>query len=88
LSVPERHRGLPIVSRRFIAAARALGVPVHVWTVNDAADAERLWRAGVSGVITDDPLGMQIDGRRSTVDGRRNLARVAAVVMPYPTRGS
>jgi glycerophosphoryl diester phosphodiesterase len=32
-----------------------VGVPVHIWTVNDAADANRLWDLGVTGVITDDP---------------------------------
>jgi glycerophosphoryl diester phosphodiesterase len=30
-------------------------VPVHVWTVNTAAEANRLWDVGVTGVISDDP---------------------------------
>jgi glycerophosphoryl diester phosphodiesterase len=55
LSVPVRHRGLPVPTRAFVAAARRLGCPVHVWTVNDAATARRLWARGVAGVVTDVP---------------------------------
>ena len=55
LSVPQRHRGLPVPTSRFVAAARSLGCPVHVWTVNDAATARRLWARGVAGIVTDVP---------------------------------
>ena len=55
LSVPVRHRGLPVPTRRFVAAARQLGCPVHVWTVNDPATARRLWARGVAGVVTNEP---------------------------------
>jgi glycerophosphoryl diester phosphodiesterase len=55
LSVPERHRGLPVPTRRFVAAARGLGCPVHVWTVDDPAVAQRLWNRGVSGIVTNFP---------------------------------
>lgn len=55
LSVPERWRGLPVPTRRFIAAAGTLGCPVHVWTVNDAATARRLWARGVAGIVTNFP---------------------------------
>jgi glycerophosphoryl diester phosphodiesterase len=55
LSVPVRHRGLPVATRRFVAAARRLGCPVHVWTVNDPATARRLWARGVAGVVTNEP---------------------------------
>jgi glycerophosphoryl diester phosphodiesterase len=55
LSVPVRHRGLPVPTRGFVAAARRLGCPVHVWTVNDAATARRLWARGVAGIITNLP---------------------------------
>ena len=55
LSVPVRHRGLPVPTRRFVAAARRLGCPVHVWTVNDPATARRLWARGVAGVVTNEP---------------------------------
>ena len=55
LSVPDRHRGLRVPTRRFVAAARALGCPVHVWTVDRPAAARRLWRAGVAGIVTNAP---------------------------------
>jgi glycerophosphoryl diester phosphodiesterase len=55
LSVPLRYRGLPVPTRPFIAAARRLGCPVHVWTVNDAATARRLWARGVAGIVTNRP---------------------------------
>jgi glycerophosphoryl diester phosphodiesterase len=55
LSVPARYRGLTVPTRRFVAAARALGCPVHVWTVNHPALARRLWANGVAGIVTDVP---------------------------------
>jgi glycerophosphoryl diester phosphodiesterase len=55
LSVPVRYRGLPVPTRRFVTAARRLGCPVHVWTVNDPATARRLWARGVAGVVTNEP---------------------------------
>jgi glycerophosphoryl diester phosphodiesterase len=55
LSVPVRHRGLPVPTRAFVAAARGLGCPVHVWTVNDPATAVTLWGRGVAGIVTNLP---------------------------------
>ena len=55
LSVPLRWHGLPVPTRAFVRAARALGAPVHVWTVNDAATARRLWARGVAGIVTNAP---------------------------------
>ena len=55
LSVPLRYRGLPVPTRAFLAAARGLGCPVHVWTVNDAATARTLWTRGVAGIVTNFP---------------------------------
>jgi glycerophosphoryl diester phosphodiesterase len=55
LSVPERHRGLRVPTRGFVAAARRLGCPVHVWTINEPAVAQRLWALGVCGMVTNFP---------------------------------
>ncbi len=55
LSVPLRHRGIPVPTRRFVAAARGFGCPVHVWTIDEPATARRLWARGVAGVVTNVP---------------------------------
>lgn len=55
-AVPDRYKDrLPVPTRRFVSAARRLGCPVHVWTVNQADVAERLWGLGASGMITNFP---------------------------------
>jgi glycerophosphoryl diester phosphodiesterase len=55
LSVPERYRGLPVPTRPFIGAARELGCPVHVWTVNQRGAARRHWARGAAGMVTNFP---------------------------------
>ena len=44
-----------LVTPAAVARAHALGVPVLAWTVDDPADLARVDRAGVDGVITNDP---------------------------------
>jgi glycerophosphoryl diester phosphodiesterase len=46
------------LSAAITAEMIAAGVRVLTWTVNRPADAIRLWRWGVDGVITDDPALM------------------------------
>lgn len=53
--LPERWGGRQILSPRFVAEAHAHNLAVHVWTVDDEADMERLLEWGVDGVITDRP---------------------------------
>ncbi|WP_029144285.1 glycerophosphodiester phosphodiesterase family protein [Microbacterium luticocti] len=53
LQVPERHRGVRIVTPRLLDAAHRAGVEVHVWTVDEEADMRRLFALGVDGVVTD-----------------------------------
>lgn len=55
LSVPRSYRGIPVATRGFFKAAAASGLPVHVWTVDDPATARALWRAGATGIVTNDP---------------------------------
>lgn len=55
LCIPPRHHGVPLPMRTLVARARRAGAVTHVWTVNDVAEARRLWDIGVSGIITDVP---------------------------------
>ncbi|HKS04819.1 MAG TPA: glycerophosphodiester phosphodiesterase family protein [Gemmatimonadaceae bacterium] len=63
VAMPPTHYRLPLPVSGYV---RSSGVPVHVWTVNDPGRAVKLWRAGVRGIITDDPAIM--------VAARRTLA--------------
>lgn len=58
-TVPERHGRRTVVDARFVRAARRRGRPVHVWTVDDPVQAERLRRLGVCGIITNFPDRMR-----------------------------
>lgn len=51
--VPERQSGVPVVDARFVRTAHALGLQVHVWTVNEADRMHRLLDLGVDGIMTD-----------------------------------
>ncbi|HXY32509.1 MAG TPA: glycerophosphodiester phosphodiesterase family protein [Gemmatimonadaceae bacterium] len=54
-SIPRRLRGVPLPMRLLTRAARAHGLPLHVWTVDSPSVAARLWRSGVCGVVTNAP---------------------------------
>jgi glycerophosphoryl diester phosphodiesterase len=43
-----------LARRSLLLAAQRVGLPVHVWTVNDGAEMERLLTRGVDGVMSDD----------------------------------
>jgi glycerophosphoryl diester phosphodiesterase len=55
LQVPVRQAGLTVVDARFLRAARAKEVAVHVWTVDEASEMRRLIALGVDGIMTDRP---------------------------------
>ncbi|MGC4998872.1 glycerophosphodiester phosphodiesterase [Streptomyces sp. DT195] len=63
--VPEAHAGVPVVDRRFVRAAHALGLQVHVWTVNEPERMHRLLDLGVDGIMTD-----HIDTLREVMEDR------------------
>jgi glycerophosphoryl diester phosphodiesterase len=55
LQVPLRHRGILVVTPRFVRAAHARGVRVDAWTINQADEMRRLLDLGVDVVMTDRP---------------------------------
>lgn len=65
MQVPESRRGLRVIDRRFVDTCHRAGLPVHVWTVNQREDMERLWALGVDALITD-----QVALAAATRDGR------------------
>ncbi|HEY0459276.1 MAG TPA: glycerophosphodiester phosphodiesterase family protein, partial [Pyrinomonadaceae bacterium] len=55
LQIPERIGALEIVSKDFIETARRLNLKVHVWTINNPQDMQRLIEMKVDGIMTDYP---------------------------------
>ena len=51
--VPPTAGPIPVVTAGFVRRAHARGVPVHVWTVNERAEIDRLLDLGVDGIMTD-----------------------------------
>lgn len=50
---PLRMLGMPTMNARTIRTFHDAGVEVHVWTINDPAEMERLLELGVDGLVTD-----------------------------------
>ncbi len=55
LQVPENVGYLNVVSKDFVETAHKLNLKVHVWTVNEKEDMQRLLEMGVDGIMTDYP---------------------------------
>jgi glycerophosphoryl diester phosphodiesterase len=55
LQVPPRAKGVTVVDRRFVDWCHRAGIAVHVWTVDDPDEAQRLCDLGVDALITDHP---------------------------------
>ena len=55
LQVPPQFGDTVIVTPELVRAAHDLGLEVHVWTINDEAEMERLLDLGVDGLMTDFP---------------------------------
>ena len=58
LCIPQRWNGLPVPIPALARTLRGSGAVIHVWTVNEPSEALQLWRAGVQGIISDDPALM------------------------------
>ena len=55
LQVPPDFQGTPVVTGPLVEVAHGAGIAVHVWTIDDASEMERLLDLGVDGIITDRP---------------------------------
>jgi len=63
LCIPQQWNGLPVPIAALARTLRGSGAVIHVWTVNDPAEARHLWHCGVQGIISDDP-GLMLATRR------------------------
>jgi len=52
VQAPVRKGPITVVDRRFLDAASRRGVAVHVWTIDDRAEMERLLDLGVDGILS------------------------------------
>jgi glycerophosphoryl diester phosphodiesterase len=53
--IPEYSSGLRVLTKKFVKTAHGLNLAVHVWTVNETTDMQRLLDLGVDGIVTDYP---------------------------------
>ena len=64
--IPPEYEGVALVTSETVAAIHALGAEVHVWTINDPQEMERLFDLGVDGLMSDFP-GRLLDVARKRV---------------------
>ena len=55
LQIPQTYGDLKVVTKRFVDAAHARNLKVHVWTVNGVDSMKTLLQLGVDGIMTDYP---------------------------------
>ena len=53
--IPIRQWPIPIADRRFIEHMHSLDISVHVWTIDEVADMNRLLDLNVDAIMTDVP---------------------------------
>ncbi len=78
VQVPTSQWGVRVVDRAFVRAAHRGGLQVHVWTIDDRAEMERLLDLEVDGIMSDRPTllreVLQARGRwaGATMGGQRD----------------
>lgn len=55
LQIPENLGKISVVTKEFVENAHRKNLKVHVWTINETADMQRLIDVGVDGIMTDYP---------------------------------
>jgi glycerophosphoryl diester phosphodiesterase len=66
VQAPVRWNGLKVVNADFVRSCHRRGIDVHVWTIDDPVEMERLLDLGVDGLMTDRPAILKdILSRRS-----------------------
>jgi glycerophosphoryl diester phosphodiesterase len=56
LQLPLSMNGIPVVTPRLVDKAHEVGLPVHVWTLNDVGDIRAAIGLAVDGIMTDEPV--------------------------------
>ena len=67
VQVPLKYFGIKIIDRNFINYCHELNLKVHVWTINEIKEMEKLLDLGVDGIMSDNLEGLK------TVLTKRNL---------------
>ena len=67
VQVPLKYFGIKIIDRNFIDYCHELDLKVHVWTINEIQEMEKLLDLGVDGIMSDNLQGLK------TVMTKRNL---------------
>ncbi len=57
--VAVRHYGIPAADKLMVRAAQKRGMQLHVWTIDEEAEMERLIALGVDGIMTDEPARLK-----------------------------
>lgn len=72
VQVPARYGRLAIATARVIRALHDSGIEIHIWTVNDPQEMQRLLTLGVDGIVTDRAdLALELVRRIQSPDGGR-----------------
>ena len=69
--VPAFYGDVTVVDEQFVEQAHRHGIAVHVWTINDENEMDRLLDLGVDGIVSDapTPLAQKLKDRGCAWDG-------------------